>query len=65
MNTIKLMGKIYANILICAIIGSIMILIESVINTGNILEASISIGISILSLFAHFFREKIFMRLAL
>lgn len=48
MNTIKLLGKIYANIWICAIIGSIIILIESIINIGNILEASISIGISII-----------------
>jgi len=58
MNTIKLFGKIYANIWICTIIGSIMILIESILNIENILEASISIGIVIIVIISSLLSRK-------
>jgi hypothetical protein len=58
MNTIKLSGKIYANIWICTIIGSIMILIESILNIENILEAGISIGISVIVIICSLLSRK-------
>jgi len=57
-NTIKLSGKIYANIWICTIIGSIIILIQSLINIGNILEAGISISLSILVIICSILSRK-------
>ena len=57
-NTIKLFGKIYANIWICAIIGSILILIQSIINIGNTLEAVISIGISVIVIICSLLSRK-------
>ena len=47
-NLDELFGKAYNYMWLTAIIGSVIVLIESILNIGKILDAGIGIGISII-----------------
>ena len=57
-DSFKVIGKLMANIWMCAIIGSILIILESLLNIGNTAEAWLSIGISLIVIVASILSRK-------
>jgi len=57
-ETFKIMGKIYGNLWMCAILGSVLIIIQSIINIWNTAEAWLSIVISIIVLISSILSQK-------
>jgi hypothetical protein len=57
-DSFKIMGKISANIWMFAIFGSILIIIESLINIWNTAEAWLSIGISLIVIISSILSRK-------
>ena len=57
-DSFKIMGKISANLWMCAIFGSILITIESIMNISITFEAWLSIGISIIVLTSSILSRK-------
>ena len=56
-DSFKVIGRVMANIWMCAIIGSILVIIQSIIN-WNTAEAWLSIGISLIVIVASILSRK-------
>jgi len=57
-DTFKIMGKISANLWMCAIFGSILIIIQSILNIWDTAEAWLSIGIGIVIILSSILSRK-------